>query len=346
MGGFGMRVSRGLRLFVVTIAAALGSIGAAQAAQASTLHYYGGPVSHSMKVYVVDWGAGVRSTYTDTATGVPGLFSYLAGQSGSTSGIGGVLAQYMDTSGANSQNRISYAGLRTITPPSGSVIQDSQITSTLQSAIGSSALPAPSGDGMSTIYVVLFPPNVNVCEGGSCAYSSGGFCAYHGSVALSSSTHALYAAMVDNGPGTPNFGLCGPSSNDVSNETDVVSHEFSEAVNDPLVAEAPGYSPPLAQRRPGRDRRYLHRVKRSGQQRPVHRPEDLEQPRQQLRGRRIGLQRPHGGVPGQLHRGPRPAGHLQRRRLHRPFVQHRLGLLPDEQLLDRRGHHELPVALG
>ncbi len=221
-------------------------------ASASNLLYYGGPVVHSARVILVEWGSDTRSTYTSPTTGDPGFFQYLASQDGSTADIGGVLAQYMDTSGQNSQNAFSFGGSLQISPtvgatPPGSV-QDSQIQTELAKDIGSGALPSPSGDGLSTVYVVLFPPGDNVCfdGGGGCAYdASTGFCAYHGSFPLNGSSHVLYAAMVDNGPGSPNYGYCGSSSNDIQNQTAVVSHELSESINDPLVAEAASYAPPL-----------------------------------------------------------------------------------------------------
>ncbi|HEY1522496.1 MAG TPA: PKD domain-containing protein [Solirubrobacteraceae bacterium] len=224
----------------------------AAGASASNLLYYGGPVVHSANVVLVQWGSHVRSTYSDSTSGDPGFFRYLVSQNGSTSDIGGVLAQYMDTTGHNSSNQFGYSGAVQInpsvgaTPPAGVV--DSALQTELASDINSGTLPAPSGDGLSTVYVVLFPPNDNVCfdNGGGCAYdSTGGFCAYHGSFALNGSAHVLYAAMVDNGSGTPNFGYCGSSSSDLQNQTSVVSHELSEAINDPLVDESPGYGPPL-----------------------------------------------------------------------------------------------------
>ncbi len=240
-----MRISRRIGLIVALLAGV--ALGPAQAAQGAQLTYYGGPVAHSMNVVVVEWGSGVRSTYTNASSGDPAFFSYLASQSGTPADIGGVLAQYMDTTGQNSQNRFSYGGIDQITPPtSSSTVQDSDIQSALASSIGSNALPAPAGDGLSTIYVVLFPPNVDVCDGGTCAYDANGFCAYHGSFPLNSSTHVLYAVGVDNGSGTPNDGFCGPSSNDLANQTDVLSHEFAETINDPLVAEAADWGPPLA----------------------------------------------------------------------------------------------------
>jgi hypothetical protein len=234
----------------------LGLLVAAPAASAVSLRYFGGPVAHSMNVRLVEWGPGVRSAYTDPNTGDPAFFSYLAGQSGTTTDIGGVLAQYMDTARANSQNRLSYGGLDTITPPAtGGVsgcslptcVDDSVIQSALHDSINAHALPAPPGNGLQTIYVVLFPPGTDVCQGGGCAYdATGGFCAYHGDVPLTSSTHALYAAMVDNGPGSPNAGACGASATDINNQTDVVSHEVAETINDPLVAESTRNGPPLA----------------------------------------------------------------------------------------------------
>lgn len=236
----------------------LGLAGAGEASAASSgsdLTYYGGPVAHSMQVILVEWGSTVRTSYTNSSSGDPAFFSYLASQDGSTSDIGGVLAQYMDTSDVNSQNKVSYGGMVQITPPTSggakscllpSCVDDSTIQSTLQSNIQAGTLAPPSGSGLSTVYVVLFPPNTDVCDSGSCAYSRNGFCAYHGSFQMSS-TQVLYDAMVDNGPGTPNFGFCGPSSSDLANQTSVVSHEFSETINDPLVAESGNtFGPPLA----------------------------------------------------------------------------------------------------
>jgi hypothetical protein len=227
----------------------LAGAGSARAASDS-LTYYGGPVAHSMNAVLVSWGPDVRSAYTDPTSGDPGLLRYLASASGSPSDIGGVLAQYMDATGSNSANRFSYTGALQINPsvaatPPGTV-QDSDIQSELAGDIGSGTLPAPAGDGMSTIYVVLFPPGDDVCQGGTCANSGSGFCAYHSSFQVpGSSTQVLYAAIVDDGPGTPNYGYCGPSTDDVANQTDVVSHELAETINDPLVAESSGYGPPL-----------------------------------------------------------------------------------------------------
>src|SRR5437764_1472368 len=148
-------MNRGAKFLVLGLAMVT-LIAAAPAAQAANLHYYGGPVAHSMNVVLVPWGNSARSSYTDSGSGDPAFFTYLAGQSGATSDIGGVLAQYMDTTGHNSQNRLSYAGSSPITPLSASTtVQDTTIHSELARNISSHALPTPAGDGMSTIYVVL-----------------------------------------------------------------------------------------------------------------------------------------------------------------------------------------------
>jgi PKD repeat protein len=189
----------------------------------------------------------VRSTYASPTTGDPAFIQYLSKQSGTTTDIGGVLAQYMDTTRHNSHNRFTLQKTVQISPsvapaPGGKVL-DAQIQTVLRNQIGSGALPAPAGNGLATIYVLLFPPNDNVCfDSSNCAYgNNGGFCAYHGSFKLNTSTQVLYAPIVDNGPGTPNFGGCGPGASDLGNQTAVVSHEMSETINDPLNSVASWY---------------------------------------------------------------------------------------------------------
>jgi PKD repeat protein len=238
----------------------LGLLAAAPAASAVNLRYWGGPVATSMNVNVVEWGSDVNPEYTSPSTGDPAFFNYLASQSGTTGDLGGVLAQYMDTAEANAQNQLSYGGLHEITPPStGGVsgctlptcVDDSVIQSELQSDISANTLPAPAANGLQTMYVVLFPPGTNVCQNGDCAYgssTSSGFCAYHGSFELpSSTTQVLYAPIVDAGSGTRLAGECGSSGSDVANQTNIISHEVAETITDPLVAEASSRNgPPMA----------------------------------------------------------------------------------------------------
>lgn len=188
----------------------------------------------------------MRSTYASPTTGDPAFIQYLSKQSGTTTDIGGVLAQYMDTTRHNSRNRFTLQKTVQINPsvaPTSGQVLDAQIQTVLKNQIGSGILPKPAGNGLATIYVLLFPPNDDVCfDSSNCARSNnGGFCAYHGSFRLNTSTQVLYAPIVDNGPGTPNFGGCGPGASDLGNQTAVVSHEMSETINDPLNNVASWY---------------------------------------------------------------------------------------------------------
>ena len=200
---------------------------------------------------------------------------------------------------------------------------DAQIQSVLENQIKAGVLPAPAGNGLATIYVVLFPPGDNVCFDSAAAapIDDGGFCAYHGSFKMSgSSTQVLYAPIVDNGPGTPNYGGCGGNATDLGNETSVVSHELSETINDPLNQVASWY-----------DYNYNGEIADKCDAQPLAKngPWTVEplwsDKDKALRGRRVGVPRPHGELPGLLHRDRWTAGLLQRRELERSGGRQRLG---------------------
>ena len=207
------------------------------------LAYYGGPVAHSMTGVLVDWGHHVNPIYTDPTNGDPGLLKYLASQSGTPNGIGGVLAQYLDATGANSANQVTYAGQFAITPSTtATTLQDAQVAAELVSQIASGALPAPTGDGLSTDYLMLFPAGTTVCDNDGC--SGQAFCSYHGSTQLSDGTAVLYEVLPDNTTGPMTQG-CGQQS-PIRNQTMYLSHEWEESINDPLVDDASSLAPPLA----------------------------------------------------------------------------------------------------
>ncbi len=208
-------------------------LGAAQAASAANVLYNGGPVSHSMTGVLVDWGSSVDSVYTDSSAGDPGLIKYLAAASGSTSDIGGVLAQYMDSSSRNAANQDSYGGQYEISPSvTATTIYDSQISAELVSQIQAGNLPYPAGDGLTTIYLVLFPAGDTECiDSQTCSGSY--FCAYHSSTALPDGTNVLYAVLPDNTSGPMSQG-CGTAPTQFADQTSYLSHEWSETITDPL----------------------------------------------------------------------------------------------------------------
>ena len=230
----------------VVLAAGLAGASAASADTGDQLTYLGGPVAHSMKGVVVDWGAGVNPIYTDETRGDPGLIKYLAASSGSPGDISGVLAQYMDSSGANAAPQVSYGGQYAISPSvTASTIYDWQIQHDLVSQIEGGALPRPAAGGLSTIYLFLFPAGDTECLNyGLC--SGQALCAYHGNARLSDGTPVLYAVLPDNTSGAMSQS-CGSASSALANQTSYTSHEWSEAITDPLVAEAPASNgPPMA----------------------------------------------------------------------------------------------------
>lgn len=205
----------------------------AAAAAASNVQYNGGPVSHSMTGEIVEWGSSINATYTNATSGDPGLIKYLAANSGSTGDIGGVLAQYMDSSDHNAANADSYGGAFQIAPSvTSTTISDSQIASELVRQIGQGNLPRPTGDGLSTIYLVLFPAGDTECiDSQTCSGSY--FCAYHSSTTLSDGTNVLYAVLPDNTSGPMTQG-CGNAHTLFQDQTSYLSHEWSETITDPL----------------------------------------------------------------------------------------------------------------
>ena len=214
---------------------------AAAADAGDPLLYSGGPVAHSMTGYVVDWGPSIKSLYSGQTGGDPGLIKYLAANSGSTGDVSAVLAQYMDSSGANAAPRVSYGGQYEITPSiNPTSIYDPQIQKDLVEQIKSGALPQPAAGGLSTIYLLLFPTGQTECLDGS--YCSGSeFCAYHGDAHLPDGTPVLYAVLPDNTTGAMSHD-CGSASTPLQNQTSFLSHEWAESITDPLVADGQAYT--------------------------------------------------------------------------------------------------------
>jgi hypothetical protein len=230
----------GRRLVLAALTWLVFLAGAQAAAASNDVTYNGGPVAHSMTGVIVDWGSNVNPMYTNETSGDPGLIKYLASQSGSTGDIGGVLAQYMDSSGHNAANAVSYGQQYEITPSvTSTTISDSQIASELVSQIQAGHLPHPAGNGLGTIYLVLFPVGDAECAGAQdCSAnapdtSSADLCAYHSGTTLSDGTALLYAVLPDDTSG-PMSDECGQAPTVLQDQTSHLSHEWSETISDPL----------------------------------------------------------------------------------------------------------------
>ena len=206
-----------------------------------------------MKVVVVYYGNGAY--LPQLSTGLPNFYSAIMNgaymdmlSEYSTQGVsgGGTTGNEIIQHGGSN----AFLGSYTITPSAannGSTIDDSQIQAELQAQINGSHLPAPDYDAngnADTIYMIYFPPGKTITQGGSSSCVSGGFCAYHGTIA-SGSRNILYGVQPDMQSGSGCFTGCG-NSTVFNNYTSVASHEFAEAITDAAVGLATTLSPPLA----------------------------------------------------------------------------------------------------
>jgi PKD repeat protein len=218
--------------------------------------YFGGPVLHHEQVVLVEWGADVEPTFTNTTTGDPAFFDYLQSQTGATTDLPAVLAQYgddIDGVAGNAVNAPTYDTEIQIAPSHGgggntATVTDAQIQAQLDTSITAGELPAPLAGGLGTIYVVLFPPKDTITQGGENSVS--GFCAYHNTGSTSqvsgdTSHPLLYEVVPDTNNAFTGNG-CGPGSTELANETSVLSHEFAETITDPEIGfdTQPGYASP------------------------------------------------------------------------------------------------------
>ena len=215
---------------------------------------------------------------------------------------------------------------------SNSVLDDPQVQQFLQQEVLAGALPAPTAD---SIYAFYFPPSTSNTLSGAVSCEQGGFGGYHSAAMvtdpLGNSTTAVYAVIdqcdLGNGPVT------------LDPTTITASHEFAEAVSDPLAStfylvsnDAWGLLGAGSVR--GRDRRSLQQRDRDA----VPRLERLRSP--------ADLVERSGGAepgPGPAHRRSVPASHLlQRRRRHPDDRRDPAGVLADGYMVVKRGHGATP----
>jgi hypothetical protein len=240
-----------------SIAAHPGSVAAQRAAAESAfsagtsarisrkaLTYYGGPIVKNIKVIQVLYGTGTYQSFVQ-GTGSGTMAAFYGGVVGSPY-FAWLNGDYGSGSGKTTQTigYGAYSGQVVITPASsrnGSTITDAQIQAELTAQINAGHLAAPNAN---TYYAVFFPKGKTITQGGSSSCVSGGFCAYHGTVAGSSSTW-MYGVHPDNSAGSGCDVGCGGST-PYHNMSSVASHEMIETVTDPDVGIATTYASPLA----------------------------------------------------------------------------------------------------
>jgi len=249
----------GHRVHVMPYGAKASQTGArnASAPAGAKLTYYGGRVVSHVRTVGVLYGPGTYRTYvTDGVT--PNMSTFLTGTSNSSylSWLDGEYNSVTPTPTAGlgqTNQRIgwsTYDRLVSIAPSaanSGTTIQDSQVQSELSAQIVAGHVPAPQKDAAgnnNTDYVVYFPSGTTICDTGACSMASGGFCAYHGTIAnVPGYGEVYYTVMPDF---TPAGTGCGTDPVEFNNATSVLSHELVETITDPEVGLATSNAPPLA----------------------------------------------------------------------------------------------------
>jgi hypothetical protein len=202
---------------------------------ASTHHVYynGGPVLSAVKVVHVLYGPG---TYAPEVSGgyLANFFSQVT-----QSGYVDWLSEYNTPSGQRI-GRGSLVGQVELSPNAShaqSTLTDVELEAELGTELDAGALPAPDGD---TLYMVSFPKGFSIVTVGGSSCVSGGFCAYHASLAYQG-RNVYYGVLPDKSPGSGCDTGCGVSTNPIENLTAVASHELGEAMTDPAAGVDPAW---------------------------------------------------------------------------------------------------------
>lgn len=219
------------------------------------LTYYGGRIVSNMQVVQVLWGTG--SYLPEVANTVTPNVSTFFAQALNSSYLDW-LSEY-NTAGLAAPTsgqvvgRGSFLTSVTITPSAaanGTTITDAAIQAELSAQIAAGKLPSPTADAngnSNTYYALFFPAGKKITQGTSSSCVSGGFCAYHGTIAAQSPIAELfYGVHPDMQSGSGCFTGCGGSSTVFANQTSVASHEMIETLTDAEVGLATTYSPPLS----------------------------------------------------------------------------------------------------
>ena len=223
------------------------SLRTASAPAGTHLTYYGGRVVSNIQVVQVLWGAGsYHAQVTSTATPSIGTFY----QQMSNSAYFDWLTEF-NTSGGTNQTigHGSFLGQYPITPSvTGTTVSQAQLEAEIQRQINAGHLPAPThdaGGNNNSYYAVFFPHGITITQGTSRSCASGGFCAFHGTIANSSTPEIYYGVHPDMQAGSGCDTGCGTGTS-FDNYTSVASHELVETVTDAEVGIATANAAPLA----------------------------------------------------------------------------------------------------
>jgi hypothetical protein len=216
-------------------------------AQGGNLVYYGGPVLAHTKVVVVLWGAvdpevASRLSPFYRAALYSSYYDWLSEYDTTVKAVDG-------SPGTGQQiRRGSFAGAVHIAPRANHAqLTDAQIQKELAAQVRAGKLPRPDAD---TVFMLHFPPGLQISLDGTGSCESGGFCGYHNAFRVRGQRIA-YAVLPDMGAGSGCDTGCG-SGSAVDRVTAVASHELTEATTDPEVGLTQQLAAPLAWYDPAR----------------------------------------------------------------------------------------------
>ena len=188
------------------------------------LQYYGGPMLSNVKIQVVYWNDAVANQDK-----LPGFFAAIT-----QSPYFDWLKEYNTPSATLGRGALLGAYTDSVQNPSGQ-IEDADIRTELTSLLSKNAVPQADAN---TLYMVYFPPGLNIDFGGSGSCQV--FCAYHNTF-MNNGTEINYGVIPDQGGSCA--GGCGGDPDTFNNETSVSSHEMIESVTDPAVGLVTGNEP-------------------------------------------------------------------------------------------------------
>ena len=196
-----------------------------QSASSNNLQYNGGPIMSKVKMVAVTWGAGVDPV---TVSKIGPFFSAIA-----NSTMMDMLTEY--NTPTQTIGHGTFESLVQISPKNKSKsLSDSDIQKELTAQIASKALPATDAD---TMYMIYFPAGFRISLDGITSCQD--FCAYHNNT----SQNVIYGVMPDVNHDGCETG-CGGNAEPFANTTGVTSHEFIEAVTDPLPSAQGAWQSP------------------------------------------------------------------------------------------------------
>ena len=226
------------------------------------LDYYGGRVVSNMQVIQVLWGTGTAGSgngqflaqVRNTTTPSMATFYQEVLNSAYVDWLSEYNTDIIDAGGHQGTNqsigRGEFSVQVAITPSDHSnPIDDTAIQTELVNQIIAGHIPAPTTDAagnVNTYYAVFFPHGLKITQGGSKSCVSGGFCAYHGTIASDSVGEIYYGIHPDMQAGSGCDTGCGNGATPFDNYTSVASHEMVETITDCEVGLANSNAPPLA----------------------------------------------------------------------------------------------------